>query len=83
MAVVSKSLHPQKPKGYQFKDIGHTFHLILSGILCDHWSGYRDALKTGPIQGIIDGFLYLEAAMAELPTKCVVFWSVNLKTQVD
>ena len=28
----------------------HTFHLIPSGTLCDHWSGQSDALKSIPIQ---------------------------------
>ena len=48
MAVVSKPLNPQKTKGYQWKGNVHTFHLIPSGTLCDHWSGHRDVLKYGP-----------------------------------
>ena len=69
MAVVSKPLDPQKAKGYQLKDNVHTFHLIPSGTLCDHWSGHRDALKTGPILyknfflQRVDGFPYVEASM--------------------
>ena len=70
VAVVSKSLNPQKTKGYQLKDNVHTFHLIPSGTLCDHWSGHRDALKTGPILyknfflQRVDGFPYVEASMS-------------------
>ena len=48
MAVISKQLNPQKTKGYQWKGNVHTFHLIPSGTLCDHWSGHRDVLKYGP-----------------------------------
>ena len=38
-----------KTKGYQWKGNVHTFYLIPKGTMCDHWSGHRDALKTGPI----------------------------------
>ena len=71
MAVVSKPLDPLKAKGYQLKDNFHTFHLIPSGTLCDHWSGRRDALKTGPILyknfflQRVDGFPYVEASMVQ------------------
>ena len=76
MAVVSKSLNLQKTKGYQLKDNVHTFHLIPSGTLCvcDHWSGHRDALKTGPILyknfflQRVDGFPYVGASMHVLNT---------------
>ena len=49
----------------------HTFHLIPSGTLCDHWPGHRDALKTGPILyknfflQRVDGFPYVEASMPQ------------------
>ena len=55
--------------GYQWNGNVHTFHLIPSGTLCDHWSGHRDALKTGPILyknfflQSVDGFPYVEASM--------------------
>ena len=68
-AVVSKPLNPKETKGYQWKDNVHIFHLIPSGALCDHWSGHRDALKTGPILyknfflQRVDGFPYVEASM--------------------
>ena len=68
-AVVSKPLNPQETKGYQWKDNVHIFHLIPSGTLYDHWSGHRDALKTGLILYKIfflqkvDGFPYVEASM--------------------
>ena len=83
MAVVSKSLNPQKTKGYQLKDNVHTFHLIPRGTLCDHWSGHRDALKTGPILyknfflQRVDGFPYVEASMV-LHTSSVSKFKVQL-----
>ena len=55
----------------QWKDKVHIFHLIPSGTLCEHWSGHRDALKTGPILyknfflQRVDGFPYVEASMQE------------------
>ena len=49
VAVVYIPLNPYKTKGYQWKGNVHTFHLIPKGTMCDHWSGHRDALKTGPI----------------------------------
>ena len=76
MAVVSKPLNPQKIKGYQLKDNVHTFHLIPSGTLCDHWSGHRDALKTGPILyknfflQRVDGFPYVQASIERRTFSC-------------
>ena len=87
MAVVSKSLNPQKTKGYQLKDNVHTFHLIPSGTLCDHWSGHRDALKTGPILyknfflQRVDGFPYVEASMVF--TRLEIFAGVQPPQKAD
>ena len=83
MAVVSKSLNPQKTKGYQLKDNVHTFYLIPSGTLCDHWSGPRDDLKTGPILykhfflQRVDGFPHVEASMPHLSP--YLQWDISLK----
>ena len=81
MAVVSKPLNLQKTRGYQWRGNVHTFHLIPSGTLCDHWSDHRDALKTGPILyknfflQRVDGFPYVEASISKrmiaLVEKCI------------
>ena len=69
MAVVYIPLNPQKTKGYQWKGNVHTFHLIPKCTMCDHWSGHRDALKTGPILyknfflQRVDRFPYVKASM--------------------
>ena len=83
-AVVSKPLNPQETKGYQWKDNVHIFHLIPSGTLYDHWSGHRDALKTGLILYKIfflqkvDGFPYVEASMA-LPSLKGIFEYMRIR----
>ena len=83
-AVVSKPLNPQETKGYQWKDNVDIFHFIPSGTLCDHWSGHRDALKTGLILYKIfflqkvDGFPYVEASMS-LPSLKGIFEYMSIR----
>ena len=90
-AVLSKPLNPQETKGYQWKDNVHIFHLIPSGTLCDHWSGHRDALKTGPILyknfflQRVDGFPYVEASMVLIAkrTNSVTGWPEQLSRSLS